>query len=123
MTTPRAPVGLREEGRRFWREHVRQYEFSPAELKTLRNACRALDMIDRYEEAVDAEGFLLRAKGSMKQPVIPPEVDALLRWQVRFEQAVKALNLPTDDQGDASDGRPNQAREAAMARWGQRAAP
>ena len=49
MTRPRPPESLDDAGRQLWRSLVAVYELSPAELETLRQACRAVDIIARID--------------------------------------------------------------------------
>jgi hypothetical protein len=47
--TPRAPHGLGQAGRRFWRAVTGAYELSPSETESLRQAARVVDLLERID--------------------------------------------------------------------------
>ena len=74
MSTRRAPSGLSAGGRGLWRAVTGDYELSAAELETLRQCCRQVDVITRLDTAL-AEAEVV-VTGSMGQPKCHPLVAA-----------------------------------------------
>jgi hypothetical protein len=124
MRTPRAPAGLGSRARRFWRDIHAGYAFDddvserPA-LELLVEAVRALDLCERYQTILDAEGPM--SVGSAGQPVVHPASAALARHRAQLAQLLRRLDLPGPD-----EARPtgpvmpfSQHRRAAQRRWAQ----
>jgi len=126
LPVPRCPRGLREAGKRFWREIHSRYEFiaCPEVVLLLEEAARTADVLARLQQIVDTAPEL-RCRGSRGQDVAIPELDALRAYRSQFAALIKQLDLPAaDDEGDSGSGGPmsrSQAgRIAASARWGNR---
>jgi hypothetical protein len=116
---PKAPRGLKAEGRKLWRQLHRAYTFDdcPERLAILESACRTLDVITRLQAVVD-EATDLRVRGSQGQPVSLPEIAEVRQHRALFVSQMKALGLP-DEEAPASGGltRSQIGRLGAQARW------
>lgn len=111
---PRAPSGLGVAGRRFWRSMVGVYEFSPAELEVLRQACRVVDVLARVDEALAADDVV--SYGSRGQPVRHPLLEPSADQRALLDQLLRSLALPMPDEVEGSRRAPQQ-QAAAQARW------
>jgi hypothetical protein len=116
VSRPRAPAGLGEAGRRFWREMAAAYEFAPAELETLRQACRVVDVLARIDEELAVADVV--SVGSRGQPVRHPLLEASADQRALLDQLLRALSLPMPDE-DVGRRRSPQQVSAAQARWRQ----
>jgi hypothetical protein len=118
---PKAPKGLRAEGRNLWRQIHRAYSFDdcPERLAILESACRTLDMITRLQAVIDEAGDL-RVRGSQGQPVSLPEIAEVRLARGLFVSQMKALGLPDNDDAGSPGGltRSQIGRLGAQARWG-----
>lgn len=118
MTAPKRPTGLAKSGRDLWDSIVPKYELRPDEYRTLLDACKEADLIDKLEKA-QSEASLV-TKGSMGQAVISPFISELRQHRTVLANLLKSLKLP--DSGAGADQKKNfvseQARAAARARWG-----
>ncbi len=108
-----APKGLREAGKKLWRETTRAYELRQDELESLKAACGEADLIARMEEALEDQP--LTVTGSQGQLVAHPLVQELRQHRATMASLLRGLKLP-DDTGVAGS---NQQRSAAQARWAQ----
>jgi hypothetical protein len=118
---PRAPKGLGTQGQNYWRSMVELYEFDVEKLALLRQAARTIDLLERLQEAIDADETLI-ARGSQGQPVSSPAVSAIKEHRATLIALTKALELPSD--AESAPGRvmtrSEQASHAASVRWGLR---
>lgn len=119
---PRAPRGLKAEGRKLWNRIHEAYSFdeAPERLVILEQACRTADVVARLQEIVD-EATDLRVRGSQGQPVSIPEVSELRQYRGLLTASLKALALPDEDDGQGTAGnltRSQIGRLGAKARWG-----
>ena len=125
MTTPKPPTGLRRAGKALWEAvHDKGYVLRPDELRILEDCCREIDLIDQMETKLRRElragGFTV--KGSMGQPVVNPLISELRQHRTAVASMLARLKLPdlnTGADGGAApaDGRGEQQRNAAQARW------
>lgn len=114
----RKPANLRSGGSDLWDSIAGAYELRPDELRTLADACREADLIDRLEaEMVDAPTMV---KGSMGQLVASPLISEVRQHRSTLNTLLKALRLPEDQATPAE--RSQSARKAANARWSTRGA-
>ena len=123
---PRAPTGLAAGGRKLWREVVKTYKLRPDEVAVLEQACRSADLVDALADELDASDMMV--PGSTGQMVLNPIVTELRLQRRALDRLLAGLNLPdVDGAGPDRDrnGRfstSDQARKAAMARWGTQGA-
>jgi phage terminase small subunit len=114
MTRPRAPGGLDQAGRAFWRSVVAVYELSPAELVSLRRACVTLDALTAVDAEIADQGLSVR--GSRGQ-VIPNRMIKLRCEMERIlDVQVRSLNLPMPGEAEGRRRSP-AAAAAAYTRW------
>lgn len=115
-TMPPAPKGLALEGRRVWRDTLKEFELGPAELRILEDACREVDLIEEIEAELDGADLVVH--GSQGQPVANPLIQEIRLHRGVLRQLLAALRLPNDDQ-ESRDGitSSERARRAAVARW------
>lgn len=120
-TIPRAPSGLKNEGRRLWRSILTAYDFGgcPEKLIVLENAARTADVVDRLQKVVD-EADDLRVRGSQGQPVAAPEVSELRQYRAQLAALIKGLTLPDEDEQDGHLTKSQVGRLGAQARWSRR---
>jgi hypothetical protein len=116
---PKAPKGLKAEGRRLWRQLHMSYDFSdcPEKVIILERDCRTADVIARLQAVVD-ESQDLRTLGSQKQLVAIPEVPELRQYSALLNTLLKSLMLPVEEE-PARGGltRSQIGRLGAQARW------
>lgn len=55
---PPPPAGIRAGGRRLWVAVLTEYDLEEHELALLREACRTVDLLDRLDAAVRADGVI-----------------------------------------------------------------
>jgi phage terminase small subunit len=117
MSRPRAPEGLDQAGRSFWRQVVSVYELAPAELVGLRRCCVTLDTLAAMDAEISAQGLSVR--GSRGQ-VIPNRM-VKLRCEVErvLDIQVRSLNLPMAGETEGRRRSP-AAAAAAYTRWAAR---
>ena len=113
---PQAPAKLGAKAKKIWTDTVKKYDLRTDELRLLEDACREVDTVERLQKDIDAKDFKLRAKGSMGQPVIAPELDAIVKHRAAYQRAMLSLKLP-EDEDKAAEQRSTSARDAANARW------
>ncbi|WP_427129326.1 hypothetical protein [Pseudarthrobacter sp. S9] len=121
MGKVRAPSGLNARGKAFWVLITDGFELDSAELEVLKEAARTLDEIDALKASADEHGPMV--KGSTGQLVVNPALLEVRQARAAFERMVKALALPSEDegQGSAAERRISEdARMAAQVRWSGR---
>jgi hypothetical protein len=111
-TLPPPPAELGERGRAFWTDLCDKVEFDRQSLERLRQVCRLLDLADRLQVAVDAEG--LTVIGSTGQSRIHPAIGELRQVSSTVDRLLVSLDLPDDD---AKSGYSRRGLAAARARW------
>ena len=114
MRRPRAPEGLDAGGATLWRAVTGVYELSPAELETLRQCCRQVDLIARLDEALRDAPVVVT--GSMGQPKTHPLVGAVAEARRTLDGLQRSLNLPMPDEEQGRRRSP-AAVASAQARW------
>ncbi|PVZ09061.1 hypothetical protein [Actinomycetospora cinnamomea] len=117
QTAPKAPKALASAGRALWRAVTGTYELRPDELRTLEDAARECDLIERLEEAQrDAP---LTVKGSQGQQVASPFVSELRQHRGVLAGLLRGLHLPDSDSsgGLSTESVSAAARRSARARW------
>lgn len=114
MARPRAPEGLDQAGKGFWRSVTRVYELAPGELVSLRRACVSLDVLAAMDAEIADQGLSVR--GSRGQ-VIPNRM-IKLRCEVErvLDIQVRSLNLPMPGETEGRRRSP-AAAAAAYTRW------
>jgi len=121
MQTPKAPANLDERGAQFWRDVAGNFRLRPDELRTLEDACREIDLIERMNDKIrDVD---LTVSGSMGQLVANPLVQEVRQHRAILSRLLASLKLPDESGGAAAAAtRSESARAAAVARWGKRGA-
>jgi len=114
---PRVPSGLGRQAQRIWRETVRDFDLSAAELRILEDACREADLVERIEEELGKLKSLTVA-GSMGQPVITELAKEIRQHRLTYSKLIRDLSLPDED-ASSWDGMTTsqRARRAALVRW------
>ena len=114
---PPAPKGLALEGRRLWRETLKEFTLGPAEMRLLEDACREVDLIETLQ--TELHGADLVVKGSRHQPVANPLLQEIRQHRGVLRQLLGALRLPDEDDSDTWSGlsTSERGRRAALARW------
>jgi hypothetical protein len=111
---PRAPEGLKDGGLRLWRAVVKDYELSAAELETLRQCCRTVDVLARIDAVLAAEDMV--AEGSMGQARAHPLLATASDHRRLLGELLRDLCLPMPDETTGHRRSPAQVA-AAQARW------
>jgi hypothetical protein len=115
--TARAPHGLGQAGRRFWRAITGAYELSPSETESLRQAVRVVDLLERIDAQLVAED--LTVVGSVGQQKSHPLLAASEAQRRVLEQLLNAMALPPPHEIEGRRRSP-AATAAAQARWRER---
>jgi hypothetical protein len=114
----RAPAGLDKAGRAFWRSVTAVYELSPAELATLAQAARVVDVLARLDaELADADEMTVT--GSTGQPRAHPLLAATADQRRVLDSLLRSLALPMPGEAEGHRRSP-AAVAAAQARWRER---
>ena len=115
MSNATPPRGLGAAGESLWTAHVTKYDLRVDELAVLHGACRAADMVVKFEDDWASGDCPIYTKGSMGQLVEHPASKGIRSWQQAQDTALARLKLPDDPAGE----KPNQQRDAANSRWAQ----
>jgi len=110
----RAPAGLGNAGRAFWRSVIAVYELSPAELATLAQAARVVDVLARLDAELAAGE--LTVTGSTGQPRAHPLLSASAEQRRVLDSLLRSLALPMPGEAEGHRRSPS-AQAAAQARW------
>ena len=113
---PVAPEGLDAAGKRLWRAVLADYDLSAAELETLRQACRTVDVLARIDAVLAVEDMV--AEGSMGQARPHPLLLAASDHRRLLGELLRDLALPMPDEAEGYRRSP-KALAAAQARWRQ----
>lgn len=92
-STPRAPAGAGEAGRRLWRSVLADYELAEHELVLLRQAVRTADMCESLQGEVDRSGPLVDGR-------VHPGLVELRAQRLLLARLIVALRVPLGDQDD-----------------------
>lgn len=106
------PQNLGVKGAELWSSIDGRYELRADEQRTLEDACREADLIERLED--DLRTADLMVKGSMGQLVASPLVSEIRQHRATLGQLLRSLKLP-DESGETDVS--SNARKAARARW------
>jgi len=115
--TPRAPDGLGQAGRRFWRAVSGAYELSPGETESLRQAVRVVDLLERIDAQLVAED--LTVVGSVGQQKSHPLLASAVEQRRVLEALLNAMALPLPSEIEGKKRSP-AALHAAQQRWRER---
>lgn len=98
QAVPRAPKGLGRRGRALWRDLHQTFDFSadPHRQVLIEDAARTADLIDRLQEAADAND--LRVRGSQGQPTAAPELGELRQYRALLATLLTKLSLPDTEE-------------------------
>lgn len=114
MTTPKRinyPKGLRQSGKRLWRDVQEVYELDVHEELLLLQAARCADRLDTLaEEASKSPTVVTNAKGDQ---VAHPALTESRQQSITLTRLIASLRLPSDE----DDARP-QRRGAARGAYG-----
>jgi len=120
---PRPPADLGDEGRRLWREILKDADdqgltLDARELVWLRSAGKMTDRIADLELAMAAQPLVV--PGHAKQPVSHPLLTEIRQYYGLLAQTLGRLRLDVveDKAGSLVGG--NRFRSAALARWAGR---
>lgn len=106
QTRTRAPAGLSETSRKWWRACLDTFDFQAPDLAILEEACRALDRALEARAQVEKDGVFIQTHVGLKQhPGILLERDSITLWS----RLVRDLHLPSAPEV------PNDALAAALA--------
>lgn len=122
---PRLPAEIGPAGAELWRRMVRQYTFSEAELELLKQACRALDDLERLQNEALKGVLVAGPRGGQR---LNPAIPELRQQRAAYASLIARLKIPGgEDEIDEDVGPPQEshakrsAREhashAANARW------
>lgn len=115
MAKQKPPTSLATSGGALWNDIVTKYDLRADELRTLEDACAAVDMVAALTSVWEDEGRPVTTKGSMGQQVIHPLIGEIRTQRAALNMLLKSLKLP-DEPGGAKQ---NQHRDAANSRWAQ----
>jgi phage terminase small subunit len=113
---PRAPEGLDKAGRALWRSVLADYELSPAELATLAQACKVVDLLVKIDAALAVADVV--SEGAMGQPKSHPLLASAADQRRLLSELLRDLCLPMPFE-DEGHRRSPRAAEAAAQRWAQ----
>lgn len=114
MRRPKAPESLDVAGKALWRSVLADYDLSAAEVETLRQACRVVDVLARIDVALmDSE---LVVEGHHGQPRAHPLLAASADQRRVLDGLFRSMALPLPDES-AGRRRSPAAVAAAQARW------
>lgn len=113
--THEPPASLATPGAELWSNIVGKYDLRADELRTLEDACAAVDMVAALTSVWVEEGRPVTTKGSMGQQVIHPLIGEIRTQRASLNKLLQSLKLP-DEPGGAKQ---NQNRDAANSRWAQ----
>lgn len=102
-----------EKGQAFWDEVLAKFDPSIAERRTLEDACREIDLVERLQVELDAGALIV--SGSQGQPVSSPLVQEIRQHRAVLDRLLKSLKF--GDEPAAEEERSVSARERALRRW------
>ena len=92
MTAPKAPAGLRKDGKWFWERGTAEREFSEAhDIKRLEMGCRTLDEIASDEKTIKHEGRFTTDRWGRRIP--HPALKTLAENRILFLRIIRELGL------------------------------
>lgn len=112
MTTTRAPAGLADPGRRFWRAIVTAYDLRLDELRLLDQACHCLDELAAIDDALRGEPMTVR--GSNGQPRPHPLLAEARAHRALFASLCRQLALADTDEDDTTAAQRRSAAGRAL---------
>ncbi|GGP98313.1 hypothetical protein BKA00_005825 [Actinomadura coerulea] len=112
---PAAPAGLGEAGAALWADVVEVFELETAERRTLEQACRTADELERLAEQLRAEPLVV--PGSMGQVRAHPLLAEVRAHRLLLGRLLDELALPHEGEDAGKTPRQRQASEAARVRW------
>ena len=117
MTSRKRPDGLGSAGGELWRSIRSVYELAPHEEELLRQAARAVDLLDRINTELASSPLVVEGSTGQLRP--HPLLGTVAMHRQSLEHLLRALALPVGDEEFGRIRSPQQ-REAAQARWRQR---
>lgn len=100
---PTAPRDLKHAGKAYWKAVTREFQLDDAQLITLSEACRCLDLAWDADAVVRRDGLTVEAKGGRLHP--HPCIGTARDCRSVFIRLVKSLNLDLEPLHDGV-GRP-----------------
>lgn len=113
-----APAGLGERGTAFWRGVTAVYELGIDEIELLTEICRALDMCNEIQAAIERDGYTV--EGSEGQPRVHPGISQLNSTRTLLSRLMAQLSLPDEDGSTLSSPARVRAQKASGQRWANR---
>jgi hypothetical protein len=110
-----APKDLEARGRRFWRTVTTSWTLEADELELLTEVCRTLDICERLQALLVAEG--LTVPGSTGQPRVHPAAGELRSSRQVLGRLLAQLELPDLEGESLPSPATARARKAARSRW------
>jgi hypothetical protein len=99
---PTAPPGTRAGGKRLWSSVLDNFELAEHEMLLLREATRAVDVLDQLDAMVKKDGAIVTsARGAMIAH--PAAVEARLQ-RVVLARLIMALRVPFGDESEPQGG-------------------
>ena len=105
MSIPRPPKGAGTAGRKLWRAVLGEYELEQHEVALVTALVRQVDRLDALEDLITAEGLMLTGHGTQK---VHPAVVEARQSAIAVARIAAALRLPSGEQEDGEDGRPQR---------------
>ncbi len=113
------PPDLQGRGRELYEVLTDALEFTAAEHATLLEACRTVTLLDRLEDAMADQPFIVT--DSQRQPVANPLLAELRSHRLALVRLLAALDLPDVEEGEHGPTYRSvtsiRAQRAARARW------
>ena len=103
----------------MWDEIVTEFIPSPGELEILRQAAHTCDEVDRLENELRKQPFMV--EGCNGQPRPNPLFKVLQEHRTLLRRLVDSLNIPEPAEEVGMTARQRHGQRAARARWGREA--
>lgn len=108
-TTPKAPTGTKASGRRLWDSVQASYVLEEHEAALLREAVRAVDLLDDLAAIVRRDGMMVEGPAGSR---VNPAVIEMRQLSIAFARLLAALRLPAGEPGDQQASARPQRRGA-----------
>ncbi|PSK99763.1 hypothetical protein CLV30_11766 [Haloactinopolyspora alba] len=117
-STPRAPRGTGNAGKRLWNSVVEDYDLDQHELSLLGEAARVTDRLDALNAVLATEGVMSPAGDGKVHPAL---VEAR-QQEITLARLLAALRMPSGEEGDQQASARPQRRGGARGAYGIRGA-
>lgn len=112
---PATPKGTSPAGKRLWLSVLGDYELEEHELALLVEAVRTVDLLEKLDAAVRADGPLVESPQGMKAH--PAAVEAR-QQRIALARLLAALRVPLGEEGDQQPSARPQRRVGARGVYG-----